>query len=465
MDCNSQIDLAKWQNIKYLCRIADKKVKLKNFQEALDYYQKIKPEIGKDSKTSKIYADTLCHVHHSLSKIYIKQNNIAKAKKELSKASKIANKWQSRHQIATNLDIQSDIMRLEGQYDKAISHLERSLEIKVADQRSKPLELSMTYHRLGKIYYDVGKYDVALVHYKKALHFRMLSETVDADTTRIFHDMGFIYSNQGDYDVAAEMYQKALKAELTVKSEYQDNTSIASTFWCLGVVFSQQGKYNKALSMHLSSLEIKLCKLENDPLNIAKSYYYTGLVYCCLYQYDQALNMHLKALEIRLEKGKDNHIDLALSYEEIGVNYYRKMNYPKALIHYRSALNIRSQYLHNNHFELAKIYNAIGMVYRKQSQYDEAIKLHNKAITILVDAVNDDVNGKYQNLIHTISQNLSVAIDHQSQQDTASDLYDLTDSNTNFRSRLGKANSIFRIFLVFHSGWSLCNFSLHSPSH
>ena len=95
------------------------------------------------------------------------------------------------------------------------------------------------YITRGDAYYSQGKYDLAIVVYKKALE-------LDPKNVYALNNLGDAYYKQGKYDLAISAYKKAL--EMDPKNVYALNN--------LGDAYLGQSEYNLAISAYKKALEM-----------------------------------------------------------------------------------------------------------------------------------------------------------------------------------------------------------------
>ena len=111
------------------------------------------------------------------------------------------------------------------------------------------------YNNIGVVYNDLGDYDKALEHHNKALEIQkdVLGEK-HRDTASSYNNIGCVYDNMGDYDKALEYHNKALEITKEVLGEKHADTAIS--FYNIGNVYNRLGNYNEALEQFIKAFEI-----------------------------------------------------------------------------------------------------------------------------------------------------------------------------------------------------------------
>ncbi|CAF4164947.1 unnamed protein product [Rotaria sordida] len=90
-----------------------------------------------------------------------------------------------------------------GEYSKALSSYERSLEItKVALPPNHP-ELAASYNNIGLVYYNMGEYSKALSSYERSLEITEIALPPNhPDLAGSYGNIGNVYSKMGEYSKA-----------------------------------------------------------------------------------------------------------------------------------------------------------------------------------------------------------------------------------------------------------------------
>ena len=264
---------------------------------------------------------------------------------------------------------------------------------------------------LGRTYFGVGEYDMAMDIYTPALKQAELNDDKH-EIGNSLNNMGIVYFYKGDIDEALDHYEKSLK----IREELNDKRGIGSSLNNLGNVYREKGDLDKTLDCHKRSLKI------NEELSykrgIAHSLHNIGNVYFDKGDIDTALDYHEKALIIKDEIGNKRGVgissvnigsiyndrgdkDTALDYYEkavktfeeigakplkvyglygIGLVYQAKGDLDKALDHYEKALKIREELSDKN--GIGSSLNDIGNVYYDKGDYKNALEYLEKSLSI-----------------------------------------------------------------------------------
>jgi tetratricopeptide (TPR) repeat protein len=224
---------------------------------------------------------------------------------------------------------------------------------------------------LANAYLDLGQFDIATEHSKKALSIqRKIGDHIGEGIS--LEVLGNIFSVKGQMERAVEHYKKALaiaRKNNNRRSEGNHLGNLGNAYRDLGFVDQAMHYYQQALSI---AIEIGDRKGEGNRLgNIGSLYRETGNAIKAIDQHQRALNI---AEEIGDRKAQCNHLgNLGLAYKEIN-----QVN--KAIECYQGALVIAKE-IGDRRAESSHLAN-LGLAYKDSGQIKEAIELHNKALAI-----------------------------------------------------------------------------------
>ncbi|CAF0958154.1 unnamed protein product [Rotaria sordida] len=229
---------------------------------------------------------------------------------------------------------------------------------------SSDKERSDYNHKLGWAYNDMGEYSKALSSHERSLEIRKIALPPNhPDLATSYNSIGEVYSNMGEYSKALPLHERAL--EIRKIALTPNHPGLAQSYNNIASVYNSTGEYSKALSSHERLLEIKKIALPPNHPSLATSYNNIGSVYCSMGEYSKALTYYEKDLEINLKALSPNHPDLATSYNNIGSAYNNMGKYSKALSYYEKAHEIDRTTLPPNHPHIAHSKRNIENVKKK----------------------------------------------------------------------------------------------------
>ncbi|CAF1033033.1 unnamed protein product [Rotaria sordida] len=210
-----------------------------------------------------------------------------------------------------------------GEYSKALSSFEQSLEIRKITLPPNHPDLASSYNGIGMVYDKIGEYSKALSSYERSLEIRKIALPPNhPDLASSYLNIGNVYSKMGEYSKALTYYEKDL--EITLKALPPNHPDLVSSYNNIGIVYYNMGEYSKALSSYERSLEIKKIALPPNHPDLAYSYNGIGLVYDNMGEYSKALSYFEKAQDIWKKSLPSNHPHIALVKRNID-NVKKKM--------------------------------------------------------------------------------------------------------------------------------------------
>ncbi|CAF0911773.1 unnamed protein product [Rotaria sp. Silwood1] len=219
-------------------------------------------------------------------------------------------------------------------------------------------------YQLGWVYNDMGEYSKALSSYERSLEIRKIALPPNhPDLAASYNNIGMVYHNMGEYSKALSHYEKAL--DIDQRALPPNHPDLASDYNNIGAVYDNMGEYSKALSSYERSLEIQKIALPPNHPDLASSYEGIGLVYKNMGEYSKALSSYERSLEIKKIALPPNHPDLATSYNGIGLVYDKMRDYSKALSYFEKARGIWEKALPSNHWYISHVKGNIENVKKK----------------------------------------------------------------------------------------------------
>ena len=254
------------------------------------------------------------------------------------------------------------------------------------ERPSSDTDRALYLNQLGLVYDNMGEYSKALSSYERSLEIDKVALPPNHPSLATsYNNIGLVYMNMGEYSKALSSYERSLEIDKVALPP--NHPDLATSYNNIGMVYNNMGEYSKALSSYEQSLEIYKVALPPNHPDLATSYNNIGMVYNNMGEYSKALSSYEQSLEIYKVALPPNHPDLATSYNNIAGVYDDMGEYSKALSSYERSLEIDKVALPPNHPSLATSYNNIGMVYMNMGEYSKALSYLQKAHDILVQAL------------------------------------------------------------------------------
>ena len=295
----------------------------------------------------------------------------------------------------------------KGDYDKALDHLEKSIEL--AKKLEYDLDLAWGYNLLGLVYFSRDlNIEKGLELLEKALEINKRVGDKFQYSSIIRH-IGDVYQYKRDYERALELFTECLK----IDSEEGRLNNKADSYFRIGRLYLSMKNTDKAYEYLAESL--KIAKQLGDHKVLTASYYMLGYYYDLMGTFGKALNHYQAArksgyiikdfftliqilqslaklvshsmfakqtwdyLNEALELAKNLGDFPGKSYllADVAGIYKKEEKYEDALDYYREALNNALKF--KDTFQEGYLYSEIAKIYGKKEQYHKAIEYFNKS--------------------------------------------------------------------------------------
>jgi tetratricopeptide (TPR) repeat protein len=223
------------------------------------------------------------------------------------------------------------------------------------------------YFELGKGYFDLIKYDKAILYFKKALK----TTGNELFKGRAAVNLSYSYVDKDQKDKALDYAHMALN----IARKNQDSQLRNLSLQALSKIYYYYGDLDKSAEMIQQVLEEQ--KKNHDSTGMSASYSNLGIIYFNNKKYKEAFQSTLKSLE--LDKKNKDKLFLAVSYNNLGAyGTMLNMNPDSIISWYNKAIAIKKRKGVPYVDELINI----AYVYTKENKFDKAKKLLNRALEL-----------------------------------------------------------------------------------
>ncbi len=224
-------------------------------------------------------------------------------------------------------------------------------------------EEAEVYNFMGRVYEQLGIYDLAMEYYFKSLR---IYEKIGDDNavTWAFSDIGNIYYVQENYPAALKNYRKALEIFRTENDDY----GIATTLNNIALVHENLNQPDTALALFNQALRIR--RKIGDANLVAHSYTYIGRIYGYCNQSAQALEYYQKAYDLYSTTGNLNGMASMLRY--IAGVYRKAGKYRQSIGYLNRALEVYQQ--SGNNFGIAETHGGLSQAELESGHDNEALQ-------------------------------------------------------------------------------------------
>lgn len=308
---------------------------------------------------------------------------------QLDKAEQFARKvleLKKSHDSIADFEIISAYLNLgtteteRGNFTEALDLLNQGLAITRKKSSYAPITANL-FANIGSVYHELGKFDQAMVQYRKGLN--TLDEKNPAHQKQLailYNHLGVNYVSTGEYDKALAFYQKELKVN---KALYGNgHPDVAGVYNNLGSLSYRSGDVGKAINYFQQAAQSFEQAFGQEHPTLAMTYNNLGASYFQMGDLQQSIKYLEKSAAIKEKVRGPNHPDLAVSYNNIGSLYLDLGEYDKAKDYLLRSLSIRKKALGENHPKLTNTYSSLGNLLLQQQKPDSAISYFEREIAI-----------------------------------------------------------------------------------
>ena len=339
------------------------------------------------SKDKKNYKNAL-KLYLKAAFIYLKMEKSGLIKKLYEKITKIDS-------IIGNQ--KKDISKMVKKRDKTSTYIDKIFDEYKNIPNKDHKNISYIYNTLATLYYNKGKFLIALDYYKEALS--VLEEFVNANPEKFSSINNIGIENNSNSTNESEEIDDILKKfatdnsnteiEHTTTNEYEEGyfeikdflEKIAITNNNIGVVCNSLGYYEEAIKHFEKALGHSDSRMSFFRLKV---YNNIGISLMYIKKYSQAIDCFNKILNINTEDKLDNDIRLKIAetYHNIGVCYRLMSNPNKAIQFLNKATKMRNELFDSDDISSAKLINNLAVANTYLKEYKEAERMLIKAIEI-----------------------------------------------------------------------------------
>ena len=213
-------------------------------------------------------------------------------------------------------------------YDEAIAHLHKSIEIR--KMNSDQFGLANSLNSLGSIQVNKGNVAEAKTHFEESLSIRQAISD-HAGISVALNNLGIIAFREGNFDEARRLYHESV----VLNRKYHNIWYLATSLSNLGLAEAEQGSFEVAQQLHKESFDLHFEIGDQD--GMARSWTNMALVSERADQPDIAINMLNRSIEIRTQLG--DRWGLAYSLTQLGRIYLKQQNFDQARTAYSNAIH------------------------------------------------------------------------------------------------------------------------------
>jgi CHAT domain-containing protein/Tfp pilus assembly protein PilF len=267
------------------------------------------------------------------------------------------------------------------QYEKAVPHVERALELREAVLGGGHPEVASCLDLLGLLHRLMGDHARAEPLLQRALAIRETTLGKDhPDVATTLNNLGTLYAVQGLYAWAEPLYERAL--EIREAALDKSHPDLATSLYNLGTLYTDQGLYTRAEPLHERALAIRETSLGKHHPDVAHSLRNLGTLYVLQRLYAQAEPLYERALAIQTAALGRNHPDIAHLLANSATLYMHQGQYERAEPLLQRALAIDEAAFGKRHPHISHSLNELAALYMYQGRHEQAKPLLERALAI-----------------------------------------------------------------------------------
>jgi tetratricopeptide (TPR) repeat protein len=272
--------------------------------------------------------------------------------------------------IARMLQLQSEILRRQGEFDKALEAIEQAIAMKEAiygteehPSVAEALEVKV------KIFHHLGERIEAKLLIDRALEIRRKAYGENhPEVSRSIHDLGSYYLRLGQYAEAIEQFEQA--RQITAEVFGERHPDYVERTLNLANARNEQGEYQSALDL---VEEVKGALPSGDHYLTARWLQLMGELQRRMGQFDTAMDCINRAIAMKKAiYGTENHPSVAEALEVQGKIYDHRGEFDQEQLVWEQVLEIQHKSYPEQHPALATTHYDYASLFLRRGEYDKA---------------------------------------------------------------------------------------------
>jgi serine/threonine protein kinase/lipopolysaccharide biosynthesis regulator YciM len=294
--------------------------------------------------------------------------------------------------------------RAVGQAERAILHLQRSLELarKLGPDHRTTL---VAMNNLALAYLDADKLDQAVPLFEETLRLRQAKlRPDDRATLGTMNNLALAYRAAGKFDQALPLFEKTLtlmKATLSSDDPFRQ-TAMANLADC----YREAGKLDQALELSEETLKLRKATRGIDHPQTLQSMYNLALVYRDAGKLDQALELNERTRKLRLARLGLDHPDTLQSMGWLADHYRIAGKLDQALpLAEETVKRTETRFGRDHKLTLGEM-TTLALCYRDAGKLDQALLHFEETLKLRkarLGANNLDTLGAMHNLANVLA--------------------------------------------------------------
>ena len=255
--------------------------------------------------------------------------------------------------------------------DLAMEYHQKALQIREDTYGETNPETAKSYNSIAMQLRQRDEFDMAINYYKKAEAIRLKHFGENhPHTAELYNNIGFLYYQKDDLDNALDYYEKC---RIIRESLSPDDTLPKATIYSnIAKVYIQKNNLEEARKMSDRALSIRTKLRGENHLTTSSAYFLSAQVELALHHYEKALELVEYSLKIRSDRRGAKSKLAGDCYNIIAKIAFSQEKYDAALTNYQKAQNIRENVFGTNNSDTAMIYEGLANTHLKLGNLSEA---------------------------------------------------------------------------------------------
>jgi serine/threonine protein kinase/predicted Zn-dependent protease len=234
---------------------------------------------------------------------------------------------------------------------------------------------------LGNSYSGIGEWESAISHLERARDLQIRELGADhAETLATMNDLGKNYLSAGNLGDAARLLEQM--RDLRVEKLGRDHPDTLESMNNLARTYFSMGRHEEALTLREEIVTLRRARLGPDHVDTLQSMNNLANSYAALRRFDEACTLHEETLATRRRTLGKDHLDTLQSMNNVANCYAALGRWPDTLKIHEEALERRRSRLSDDHPDTLKSMYNVAVTRSILGQHAEALTLHERVLTL-----------------------------------------------------------------------------------
>jgi serine/threonine protein kinase len=266
-----------------------------------------------------------------------------------------------------------------GLYDEAIPHDKRAFELRERHLGPEHPETLYCINNLGLLYHHRGQFDLAEPLLRQAVEKETARLGADhLDTITAVGNLAMLYISLGQFDKAQPLLIRVVETRTRRLGTDHPDTLLAQFY--LAVLYARRGRNEQAERLLQQTLSEQSAQLGADHHDTLMTMDYLAQIYVDLAKYEQAEPLAVRVFEMAKKVKGPDHPDTLSTQDHLGLLYRYQRKYDQAETLLAEALAKRTRQLGTDHPHTLSSAHNLALVLGDQKKFDRCETLWKEVI-------------------------------------------------------------------------------------